>query len=343
MHPSEPDWRKIQRKVLAAVRRSVRSRQLWQPGDRVLLACSGGADSLVALDLLDRLQASLGHQLFVGHVDHGLWSGSAQAVELVARACQRRGLAFASVRLDLQPGADLEARARHARYEALHAIAAAHDCARIATAHHADDQAETLLLRAARGAGLEALSGIRAHRHDGVVRPFLEIPRAWLRALLGDEAIAPDPSNADARFSRNALRLQVLPVLEQVLPGAAAGLARTAGHLVEHGAGLEVWRDLVLQPRTTMHADSTAPAVTGSSQHLQIVMTGLPELASVHSEVLRYAAKQLGLLPPGARAAEQFCAFLASSTAATCAVKGLRVEKHSASLHFYLTAVAQAD
>jgi len=329
----EPDRRKTQRKVLAAVRRSVRARQLWQPGDRVLLACSGGADSLAALDLLDRLQASLGHRLFVGHIDHGLWQGSARASELVDRACQLRGLAFASQRLDLTHGADLEGRAREGRYAALHALAKKADCARIVTAHHADDQAETLLLRAARGAGLEALAGIRWQREDGVVRPLLDIPRAWLRACLGDEAIAQDPSNADGRFARNALRLQVFPALEQALPGAAAGLARTAEHLMEHGASLQAWLELALEPRTTLH----------DPRHLQIETMGLPTLRSTRLDLLRYAARRLGQPMPGVRAAEQFCALLATPTATCCAVKGLHVEKHSASLHFYAADVANAD
>lgn len=339
-HAIQPEIRKTQRKVLAAVRRSVRARQLWQPGDRVLLACSGGADSLVALDLLDRLQPSLGHRIVVGHVDHGLWDGSAGAGQLVAQACQLRGLTFAVRRLDLPPGADLEARAREGRYAALHAIAAEHDCARIATAHHADDQAETLLLRAARGAGLEALSGIRWQRDDGVVRPLLDVPRAWLRILLGDATIAPDPSNADVHFSRNALRLQVLPVLEQALPGASAGLARTAGHLTEHGASLQAWLELALEPRTILHPKQTVPADPNEPRHLQIETTGLPGLRSTRLDLLRYAARRLGQAVPGVRAGEQFCALLASPTARTCAVKGLRVEKRCTSLHFYTTETA---
>jgi tRNA(Ile)-lysidine synthase len=330
-HPREP--KSTLRRVLEAVRRAVRTRELWTPGQRVLLACSGGADSVAALDVLRRLQPSLGHQLVVGHVDHGLWQGSAQAAELVQALCLDRGLTCEVRTLRLDHGADLEARARHARYEALHQIARQHACARIATAHHADDQAETLLLRAARGAGLEALEGIRSHRGDGVVRPLLDVPRAWLQELVQDQRIAHDPSNADPRHSRNRVRLQVLPVLEAALPGASAGLARTAGLLADHGEALQAWLTMALAPRTQ--------EIHGDPAWLRVELEGLPGLRSARQALLRHVAQRLGVEAPSVRAGEQFCAFL-TAEASECSVRGLHIERRGGALHFHPTGVARA-
>lgn len=320
------------RRVLDMVRRAVRTRGLWSPGQRVLLACSGGADSLAALELLRRLQPSLGHQLCVGHVDHGLWPGSAQAGDLVRDLCLEWQVPCRVATLRLEPGPDLEARARHARYEALRGLGDQLSCERIATAHHADDQAETFLLRAARGSGLEALEGIRSHRSDGVVRPLLDVPRAWLAEVVQGRDVARDPSNADLHFSRNRLRHQVLPVLEDALPGASAGLARTAALLAEHGEALRTWVALALEARTR--------AIPGESHGLQVQVHGLPTSRAVRTALLRHVALRLGVAPPGVRAGEQFCAFL-DSTARVCTVRGLQVQKHNEGLHFHRQDVAR--
>lgn len=326
---------KSSRQVAAAVQRAVRAHDLWQPGQRVLLACSGGADSIAALHVLDRLQPSLGHRLLVGHVDHGLWPGSAAAAVLVATTCAQRGLPFGLRTLRLAPGADLEARARDARYAALHDLAGELRCQRVVTAHHADDQAETLLLRAARGASPDALAAIRRCRDDGagragVVRPFLEVSRAALRTVAAGMPIAEDPSNADPAYSRNALRHQVLPVLEIALPGAAAGLARTAGHLAAQAGVLDVWVNIALSPRSSTAADGA----------LVVDTTDLARDAATLAMILRFAARRLDVALPSGRATTQFLAAMQAG-ATSCTVKGLAIEATRSRLRFCVIGVAR--
>jgi tRNA(Ile)-lysidine synthase len=315
----------MDRRVLDRVRQAVRLHRLWQPGQRVLLACSGGADSMGGLELLRRLRRSLGHQLAVAHVDHGLWPGSGAAAEQVAQHARELGLPVAVRRLALAPGAELEARARTARYTALAEMAQALDCAVVATAHHADDQAETLLLRLARGAGRDALVGIRRRRGDGVVRPLLDLSRDQLRAWAPAARIVDDPSNADVHFARNAVRHAVLPALAEVLPGAIAGLARTAAALAEHDGQLARWRDRTLATRWR----------DGS-----LDLAGLPLDAADAPEVLRFLAERAGRQAPSQRAMAQFAQLLGQRRG-HADFRGFQVRKDGARLQVVASEVAR--
>ncbi len=180
-----------------------------------VIAVSGGADSTALMHLLaawregTRRAAPL---LSVATVDHGLRPESAAEAAAVAAAAKRLGLAHATLRwLGPHPGTGVQSAAREARYRLLvdHARALGADC--IALAHTADDQAETLLMRLARGSGIEGLSAMRAETtREGVtlVRPLLAFPKARLMATLraGDHAWLEDPSNADERFERVRVR-----------------------------------------------------------------------------------------------------------------------------------------
>jgi len=291
------------RRALASVRRAVRGRQLWQRGDHLLLGCSGGLDSLVALALLHRLQPSLGHGLAVGHVNHALWPGADAAQELVQRAAAALGVPFASRRLVLAHGADLEARARDQRYAALQSMASELGCTLLATAHHADDQAETLLLRLGRGAVLDALAGIRARRQDGVVRPLLHLDRQTLQAVAHELALVwhDDPSNADLSFTRNRIRHRVLPELQAAIPGAASGLARTAEHLAEHGTVLDAWIARALADHLRIK-DASAEL-----DHARV-----PTQRAMQASLLRHICARLAAPMPSERALDQACAVLAA-------------------------------
>lgn len=173
------------------------------PGDRQVLSCavSGGADSLALL----ALARHAGHDVTAVHVDHGLRPGSRRDADVVRDAAGRFGAAFVSVRIELDPGPNLEARAREARYRALPP-----GCL---TGHTADDQAETVLLALMRGSGPAGLRGI-----DPGNRPLLGLRRVETRDLcasLGLEAVA-DPANDDPRFDRNRVRHEVLPLLAEI-------------------------------------------------------------------------------------------------------------------------------
>ena len=197
---------------------------------RVLAAVSGGADSVALLHAL----LALGQRVAVAHVHHGLRGSAADAdLAFVAELARALGAPFrtAHVAAGERDGRSPEARARALRYEALERLRVELDCAHLATAHHADDQAETVLLRAIRGTGLDGLAGIRPSLDEGrVLRPLLALRRAELRAYLDRRGLASreDASNADLAVPRNRLRHEVLPVLEAIHPRAAERLAALA-------------------------------------------------------------------------------------------------------------------
>ena len=203
---------------------------------RVAVAYSGGLDSHVLLDAAVRAFGA--GRILALHVDHGLQSASAQFAAHCRQESARLGVPIQTVHLQHRParGESIEAWARDARYAALAAVCGAQGIEWLLTAHHADDQAETLMLRLGRGTGLDGLAGIEPQlSRDGLqlVRPLL----AWARDDLERVALARglrgiiDPSNADRRFQRNAIRHSVLPALEAAIPGARATLARAAEHL----------------------------------------------------------------------------------------------------------------
>jgi tRNA(Ile)-lysidine synthase len=204
------------------------------PGDGVAVAVSGGADSLTALHALRTLAPSRGFRLAVVTVDHGLRPESSGEAELVTGYAAQLGLPVRLVRADPEILAahrpdGPEAAARAARYDALFAAADELGCQWVATGHTQDDQAETLLLALLRGSGPDGLAGM-AVVSGRVLRPLLGVTRAQTEACcaaIGAEPVH-DPSNTDERLLRNAVRRRVLPLLEQLRPGASATLARAA-------------------------------------------------------------------------------------------------------------------
>lgn len=322
------------RQLAQAVRQGVRARQLWQPGQRILLACSGGPDSLAALLLLDHLRRSLGHQLAVALVDHGLQPNRAQAERLVRHACESRGIALQVAQVAVPQGPQLEARARALRYEALQRLKAALDCAVLVTAHHADDQAETWLMRAARGAGVPALASIRPDRGDGVVRPFLVLDRADLAHVLGDRPSWTDPSNSDTRHLRNRLRAQVLPALEDAMPGAARAMARTAEHLLDQALAAEIWMSLALH-----QAGVSADPLRAT---LQIPAELVPADPAALGPLLHWVCAQLKVEPPSQRSVEQVAAIARQTAAGTTQIAGLTAQRSRKMWTFSRSDVARA-
>jgi tRNA(Ile)-lysidine synthase len=204
--------------------------------DRVLVAVSGGADSTGLLAVL----ASLGQRLAVAHVHHGLRGDPADAdAAFVARRAGELGVRLYTERVRVAVGPRTrspETRARQARYAALERLRRAAGCARVATAHTLDDQAETVLLRATRGCDLAGLSGIAPVGPRGLIRPCLGVRRAALVVYLEARGLAwcTDASNDDRAVPRNRLRAEVLPVLDAVHPGATAKLAALADAAREH-------------------------------------------------------------------------------------------------------------
>ncbi len=208
------------------------------PG-KLLAGVSGGADSVALL----RLLLDAGHDVIAVHVDHGLrGAASAEDTAFVREMCEGWQVPLLTYRAQ-PPAHPSEDWARQVRYGFFRQAAQTTGVADIALAHHRDDQAETLLLHLLRGAGLTGLTGMQTESEaDGlrILRPLLACSREELRAMLTARSIPwrEDLSNRDPRYLRNALRLEVLPQLEALIPGAAERLARTAHILSEDEAVL---------------------------------------------------------------------------------------------------------
>lgn len=233
----------------------------------VLLAVSGGSDSLALLHLFarwrDGLAGTAAPPAVVATVDHRLRpEGAAEAV-MVADAARARGLAHVTLVWDGdKPTADLQAAARAARYRLLAGFARDNGLDAIVTAHTRDDQAETLLMRLSHGSGLAGLAAMRPARplKEGValLRPLLGTGRAALRACLTADGIgwSDDPSNADRRFARPRLRALAAPLAEAGLTPAA--LATAARRLARADAAIEAATDALAATALSRHAGGFA-------------------------------------------------------------------------------------
>lgn len=228
--------------AIAEVRRAVRAALTGLPsGGTVLVALSGGADSL-ALAAATAFEApKLGMRAASVTVDHGLQAGSDEVARVAARKAAELGLDPLVVRVEVGSAGGPEAAAREARYGALRDAARDAGAAAVLLGHTLDDQAESVLLGLARGAGATSLAGMAPDRVDEVsgvrwLRPLLEVRRATTATACSAAGLEPwlDPHNTDDRYRRVRVRERVLPVLEAELgPGVAEALARTAEQLRE--------------------------------------------------------------------------------------------------------------
>jgi tRNA(Ile)-lysidine synthase len=202
--------------LVAAVRATVARHRLLAPGDRVLVAVSGGPDSVALLHALICLQPDHGLTLVVCHVDHGLRAEADRDAALVRELAGRLGCPAVVERVVVRcrPGRSPESAARDARYAALERVARECGATRIALGHTADDQAETVLMRLVQGAGPRGLAGIPVRR-GRLVRPLLDVDRAAVLAHLArhDLPSVEDSTNQDVTLLRNRVRREVLPLL----------------------------------------------------------------------------------------------------------------------------------
>ncbi|MDX2014259.1 MAG: tRNA lysidine(34) synthetase TilS [Myxococcaceae bacterium] len=219
-------------------------RELFQGVEGVLLAVSGGVDSMA---LLGASTSWPGAQ--VASLDHGLRREASAEVELVRTQAQALGLPFHTARLEVDSTVGVEAGARASRYAALSTIARREGLRFIATAHTATDQAETVLMRLTRGSAMSGAAGILRRRGDGVVRPLLFAARADTERFVRTVGLpfVHDPMNDVPAHLRVRVRSQVLPALEAAVgPHAVAGLARFAELAAEDDAWLEAEATLAL-------------------------------------------------------------------------------------------------
>lgn len=253
-------------------------------GEKICLAVSGGPDSMAMLLLA---HAAIGAQFEVATVNHGLRAEAADECALVVAACTARNIPCAVLNVEVAEG-NLQQEARAARYDALGHWALDRGLAAIATAHHADDQAETLLMRLNRGSGVAGLAGIRKHvwafgLDVPIIRPLLHFRRSELAELIGAAGIevAQDPSNEDERFDRVRIR-KALASADWLDPLA---FARSASHLAETDEALEDLTNRALRDYLVKRGD-----------HAELVP---PQYRAVSLRVIERIVSQMGGSPRG--------------------------------------------
>jgi tRNA(Ile)-lysidine synthase len=274
-----------------------------EPGDLVLAACSGGADSLALAAALAHEAPRLGLRGGGVTVDHGLQEGSAAQASRVEAALLALGLdPVLQVRVTVPPAAGgPEAAARSARYAALEQEARQTGAAAVLLGHTRDDQAETVLLGLARGSGARALAGMPARR-GRFRRPMLGLARATLREACLAQRLEPwdDPHNRDPSYARVRVRHQALPALEEALgPGIAEALARSAAQLA---ADCEALDDIARAEEGRIQGPGAAGDMTGDATGdttggilAALDIEGLAGLApAIRTRVLRQAALRAG-------------------------------------------------
>lgn len=248
--------------MLAAVHAAIGEQHLFPDSGVVVVGVSGGPDSVCLLHVLNRLCGPEGPypaiSLHVAHLDHGLRGEAGRAdAAFVADLAAQWGMPCTLGEADIPALAQknhrsVEETARQARYAFLRQVAAAVGAGRIAVAHHADDQVETLVMHWLRGSGLAGLAGMRALEGD-IIRPLLDISRAEILRYCEQHQLSyrEDVSNQDRRYLRNRIRHDLLPVLEQYNPNLRETLLRTAAVLAEEDAYIEAqvdacWPDVIV-------------------------------------------------------------------------------------------------
>jgi len=237
-----------------------RARLFRTPGLGVV-AVSGGADSVALLDLLHGIAPELGLTLVVAHVDHGIQTAGLAVGRTVGKLAEKYGWPFETVELHLGPDTT-ETVARRARYAWLREVQHRSGAAYLVTAHHQDDQIETIVLRALRGSAPAGLAGIARSGRDGLLRPLLPFTHRELVTHVAARGLTAhdDPANADPRHLRSWVRTALLPLLKDRLGARVTGDLRRLGR--QAAADRRAWdRALELVPELGLQVSSTGFAV----------------------------------------------------------------------------------
>jgi tRNA(Ile)-lysidine synthase len=235
-------------KVRTKVKQTILRYGMIDSGDRVIVAVSGGPDSVCLLHLLHDLTDEWGMDLVVAHFDHGLRPAEDEPETAFVRAlAQALALPFETEKAAPAAVADasVEEKAREARYRFLEKVRTAHRAQKIALGHTLNDQAETVLMRLLRGSGPSGLAGIPPVRDKVIVRPLIGVPRCEIEAYLEGRRCAymTDSSNLQTQYLRNKIRLQLMPLLQQYQPRLLERLSDTAEFLRSENDYLDLLAD----------------------------------------------------------------------------------------------------
>ena len=244
---------------LKRVKDTIKQYDMLHRGDRVLVATSGGADSVCLLKALLDLRRSLGIEVVVGNLDHGLrGKASERDSEFVKGLSERLGVEYVHGKVKAassgKRGTSVEERARQKRYAFLSKAAAANSCNVIATGHTMDDQAETVLIRLIYGSSLAGITGIPPFRRQNelkIIRPLIRVERRDILKFLRSSSLkyVEDKSNLDVRFLRNKVRHEILPYLEEYNPRIKRSLVNLSDTLREDFLFLQTERKKTIEER----------------------------------------------------------------------------------------------
>jgi len=240
--------------LVSKVRRTIARRGMIKPGETILVACSGGADSTALLYVLHEIRGDCDCRPVVAHFDHSLRAASGRDARFAHDLAADLELPFYLEKQDVRVGArarglNLEEAGRLLRYDFLRRTAATIGAAKIATGHTLDDQAETVLMRLLRGSGPRGLSGIAPVFEDTIIRPLIEARRSEIETFLRIRGIAhrEDETNQDLRYRRNDIRHRLVPYLEKNFePAIVEKLGRLADVLAEEDRALDVQVQTIL-------------------------------------------------------------------------------------------------
>jgi tRNA(Ile)-lysidine synthase len=261
--------------LLKLVDRALREDCGVSRGDRILVAVSGGADSMALLHCLALLGRKSGLAVVAHGVNHGLRREAGAELDIAETFAGSLGVRFERSEVVVPPGGNLQARARRARFAELDAAAAGNDCTLIATGHHADDRAETVILRLLRGSGPRGLA-VLPPRAGRLIRPLVRARRSDIEAHLSRHGIevATDPSNSDRRFLRVRVRLEVMPLLEALSPQIVAHLAALADQLGQGAPPTLVAPDGQILQLSRRHLEQITRAQRLRQYHARIRLPG---------------------------------------------------------------------
>lgn len=273
--------------LLPRFMRFVESRGLVREGERVLVALSGGVDSVVLLQLFKLTSDAFGITVHAAHLDHAMRTDSAADADWVEGLC--KGWQIPLTRARTSNTLETEADAREERYRFLYDVAREQDCARIATAHHADDQIETVLFRLMRGTGTRGLAGIPVKR-ERLIRPLLRFRKRELEDYATENGLTfrEDATNREPGFARNRIRHTVIPALEEAHPGATTNILALARHAARAERG---WAQAIAQ----LEKQVVSSGENGAFELARPVL--LEYDADLRARVVRHLLRRFGVEP----------------------------------------------